>query len=174
MTLFFFPCAGLLPGCADSTTVTGIGEMKIIQESRVGCLEGMQHWAHMFNTFPYIMPDANRWSVLPRLGLRHIDTAEAYQNEAEIGQVGAGSSRWCKFARPKDYSFALTLFERRFNSSMHHLGSIYADLFSLMCYGFTGRAIRDSQIPREQLFIATKATSVALGMAEATQHGWRF
>lgn len=48
-----------------------------------------------------------------QLGLRHIDTAEAYQNEAEIG-----------------------------------------------------RAIRDSQVPREKLFIATKATSVALGMAE--------
>jgi len=48
-----------------------------------------------------------------QLGLRHIDTAEAYQNEAEIG-----------------------------------------------------RAIQDSQVPREKLFIATKATSVALGMAE--------
>lgn len=48
-----------------------------------------------------------------QLGLRHIDTAEAYQNEAEIGQ-----------------------------------------------------AIRDSGIPREQIFLATKATSVALGMAE--------
>ncbi|CAK8988304.1 unnamed protein product [Durusdinium trenchii] len=50
-----------------------------------------------------------------QLGLRHIDTAEAYQNEAEIG-----------------------------------------------------RAIHDSRISREHLFIATKATSVALGMAEAS------
>eukprot|EP00397_Hematodinium_sp_SG-2012_P021287 GEMP01021981.1.p1 GENE.GEMP01021981.1~~GEMP01021981.1.p1 ORF type:complete len:810 (+),score=149.30 GEMP01021981.1:73-2430(+) len=47
-----------------------------------------------------------------RLGVRHIDTAEAYQNEGAIGQ-----------------------------------------------------AIRRSGVPREELFIATKATSVALGMA---------
>ena len=32
---------------------------------------------------------------------------------------------------------------------------------------WSGRAIRDSQVPREKLFIATKATSVALSMAEA-------
>ncbi|CAJ1427449.1 unnamed protein product, partial [Effrenium voratum] len=48
-----------------------------------------------------------------RLGIRHIDTAEAYQNEAEIG-----------------------------------------------------RALREAQVPREEVFLATKATSVALGMAE--------
>ncbi|OLP92169.1 Prostaglandin F synthase [Symbiodinium microadriaticum] len=56
-----------------------------------------------------------------RLGLRHIDTAEAYQNEAEIGKKS-------------------------------------------LC--LRGQAIRDSGIPREQIFLATKATSVALGMAE--------
>lgn len=46
-------------------------------------------------------------------GYRHIDTAEAYSNEAEIG-----------------------------------------------------RALRDSGVPRSDVFLATKATSVALGMAE--------
>eukprot|EP00931_Biecheleriopsis_adriatica_P046793 TRINITY_DN26915_c0_g1_i1.p1 TRINITY_DN26915_c0_g1~~TRINITY_DN26915_c0_g1_i1.p1 ORF type:complete len:1034 (-),score=207.37 TRINITY_DN26915_c0_g1_i1:27-2711(-) len=49
------------------------------------------------------------------LGIRHIDTAEAYGNEADIG-----------------------------------------------------RALRDSGVPREQLFIATKATSVPLGMADVS------
>ena len=34
------------------------------------------------------------------------------------------------------------------------------------CRPGPGRAIQDSQVPREKLFIATKATSVALGMAE--------
>lgn len=55
--------------------------------------------------------NAVRWAL--ELGLRHIDTAEAYGNEAEVG-----------------------------------------------------RALRDSGVPREELFLATKATSVALGMAE--------
>jgi len=55
--------------------------------------------------------DSVRWAL--EEGYRHIDTAEAYQNEAEIG-----------------------------------------------------RAIRDSGIPREQLFVATKAASTPLGMAE--------
>eukprot|EP00929_Paragymnodinium_shiwhaense_P080800 TRINITY_DN42160_c0_g1_i1.p1 TRINITY_DN42160_c0_g1~~TRINITY_DN42160_c0_g1_i1.p1 ORF type:complete len:894 (+),score=175.24 TRINITY_DN42160_c0_g1_i1:65-2746(+) len=48
-----------------------------------------------------------------RLGIRHIDTAEAYGNEAEVG-----------------------------------------------------RALKDSGVPRSEIFLTTKATSVALGMAD--------
>jgi len=55
--------------------------------------------------------NAVRWAL--EEGIRHIDTAEAYGNEADVGS-----------------------------------------------------AIKDSGIPREQLFLATKATSVPLGMAE--------
>jgi len=55
--------------------------------------------------------DAVRMAL--ELGIRHIDTAEAYGNEADIG-----------------------------------------------------RALRDSGVPRGELFIATKATSVAMGMAQ--------
>lgn len=32
--------------------------------------------------------ETDHFKTCPRLGLRHIDTAEAYQNEAEIGLVG--------------------------------------------------------------------------------------
>merc|ERR1712056_19460 len=55
--------------------------------------------------------NAVKWAL--ESGIRHIDTAEAYGNEAEIG-----------------------------------------------------RAIRDSGVQRSELFIATKATSVAMGMAD--------
>lgn len=55
--------------------------------------------------------EAVKWAL--ELGIRHIDTAEAYGNEAEIG-----------------------------------------------------RGLKDSGIPRRDVFIATKTTSVALGMAE--------
>lgn len=53
-----------------------------------------------------------------KVGLRHVDTAEAYGNEADVG-----------------------------------------------------RAIRDSGVPRGELFVATKATSVAMGMAEPAMLG---
>jgi len=55
--------------------------------------------------------DAVKWAL--EVGIRHIDTAEAYYNEAEVG-----------------------------------------------------RALRDSGVPRADVFLATKSTSVALGMAE--------
>lgn len=55
--------------------------------------------------------EAVRWAL--QAGVRHIDTGEAYQNEAEVG-----------------------------------------------------RALRDSGVPRTDVFLAVKATSVAMGMAE--------
>jgi diketogulonate reductase-like aldo/keto reductase len=55
--------------------------------------------------------DAVKWAL--EAGIRHIDTAEAYYNEAEVG-----------------------------------------------------RALRDSGVPRADVFLTTKSTSVALGMAE--------
>mmetsp|Transcript_9010 Transcript_9010/g.28065 ORF Transcript_9010/g.28065 Transcript_9010/m.28065 type:complete len:992 (+) Transcript_9010:105-3080(+) len=58
--------------------------------------------------------NAVRWAL--DAGIRHVDTAEAYGNEADVG-----------------------------------------------------RAMRDSGVPRGEIFLATKATSVPLGMAEPSQ-----
>eukprot|EP00747_Dinoflagellata_sp_TGD_P071496 gnl/TRDRNA2_/TRDRNA2_157060_c0_seq1.p1 gnl/TRDRNA2_/TRDRNA2_157060_c0~~gnl/TRDRNA2_/TRDRNA2_157060_c0_seq1.p1 ORF type:complete len:604 (+),score=112.19 gnl/TRDRNA2_/TRDRNA2_157060_c0_seq1:3-1814(+) len=78
-------------------------------------LNGVQMPAIGFGTWKIYPPEAYqavRWAL--EAGYRHIDTAEGYANEADIG-----------------------------------------------------RAIHDSGIPRQELFIATKASSVPMGMTDA-------
>lgn len=103
--------AGLVPAAGVEVPSDGLSTPSSVRRALKGGsqmpLVGFGTWK-LEGTACY---NAVKWAL--ELGVRHVDTAEAYGNEAEVG-----------------------------------------------------RAIRDSAVPRAEVFITTKATSVALGMAE--------